>query len=74
MPRYVLRMHFRWAALAAAMVAGTARADDTPISFAAARAAAERAAPAVRTAERREGVAEADVAETLELQVPARHL
>src|SRR5262244_506546 len=56
-------MHMRWTALAVTVVAaGPARGDETrPITFAEARAAAERLAPDVLQAERREGVAEADV-------------
>src|SRR5262249_32382996 len=56
-------MHMRWTALAVTVVAaGPGRGDETrPITFAEARAAAERLAPDVLQAERREGVAEADV-------------
>jgi cobalt-zinc-cadmium efflux system outer membrane protein len=57
-------MKMRWAALAATIAAAAAaRGEEArPITFAEARAAAERLAPDVLRAERREGVAEADVA------------
>jgi outer membrane protein, heavy metal efflux system len=51
-----------WAAMAVTMVAAGAGTEETrPISFAEARAAAERNAPDVLQAQRREGLAEADV-------------